>query len=78
MTTRPKSLSEKDHRNMDQFLAYLIQDIKSSAISEQTAASVLAHVIAAVDIGNYEEARNWFQQGRKFVHDTEKLREMFG
>jgi hypothetical protein len=47
-------------------------------ISEQIAASVLAHVIAAVDIGNYEEARNWFEQGRKLVHETEKLGQTLG
>jgi hypothetical protein len=29
----------------------------------------VAHVINAVDKGNYAEARQWLEQGRKFLQD---------
>lgn len=60
-------LTDKDHSDMDAFFGFLLDDYKSGAITRSTAIGTLAHVVAAVDIDNHEEARKWFQQGRKFL-----------
>lgn len=52
---------------MDAFLGFVLEDFKDGVITKDAAVGHLAHVIAAVDIGNYGEAINWFEQGRKFI-----------
>lgn len=46
-----------------------MDDYKAGIIDRAQAIGSLAHVIAAVDIGNYSEARVWLEQGRKLVRD---------
>lgn len=70
MATREKTLSERDHMNMDRFLEHVFDDYKAGEITRAEAVGAVAHVIAAIDIGNYGEARNWFEQGRKFIRST--------
>lgn len=65
--SRQATLSSKDHADMDAFLGAVLDDYKAGEITKGQAVSGLAHVIAAIDIGNYGEAINWFRQGRKFV-----------
>lgn len=60
-------LSDQDHKNMDAFLGHVLDDYKSGEITKSEAVSGLAHVIAAIDIGNHGEAVNWFEQGRKLI-----------
>ncbi|MDL4860746.1 hypothetical protein NPJ88_000215 [Halomonas elongata] len=60
-------LSDSDHKNMDAFLGHVLDDYKEGRISKQRAIGGLAHVMAALDLGNYSEAREWFEQGRKFL-----------
>jgi len=67
MTFRNASLTERDHRNMDAFLGHVLEDFKAGTITKDQAVGGLAHVMAALDIGNYGEATNWFEQGRKFI-----------
>lgn len=67
---RNKTLTERDHLNMDQFLGHVLDDYKAGEITRDEAVGALAHVIAAVDLGNYGEARNWFEQGRKLIRST--------
>lgn len=62
-------LSNKDHNQMGVFLDAVLDDFKNDLISKEAVASGLTHVIAAVDIGNHEEARQWFMQGRRFIRD---------
>jgi hypothetical protein len=52
---------------MDDFLGAVIDDYKAGVVTREQVVSGFAHVIAAVDIGNYGEARTWFREGRKFV-----------
>ncbi len=60
-------LSARDHKNMDAFLGHVLDDYKNGVISKADAIGGLAHVMAALDKDNYAEARNWFEQGRKFI-----------
>jgi hypothetical protein len=69
-TDRSPTLTDRDHRNMDAFLAAVLDDYKAGEIDRDRAVSGLAHVMAAVDRGNYGEARNWFERGRKFIRDA--------
>ncbi|MDD5056504.1 MAG: hypothetical protein PHQ60_01925 [Sideroxydans sp.] len=62
-----KNLTEHDHVNMDAFLGHVLDDYKAGGLSKEQAVSGLAHVMAALDQGNTEEARSWFAQGRKFI-----------
>lgn len=67
MPSRNPILSNPDHTNMDAFLGHVLDDFKSGEITRDEAIGGLAHVIAAIDRGNYGEAINWFEQGRKFI-----------
>ena len=67
---RPPTLTDRDHQNMDAFLAAVVDDYKAEEIDRDRAVRALAHVMAAIDRGNYGEARNWFEQGRKFIRDA--------
>jgi hypothetical protein len=74
MSNRPPTLTNRDHQNMDAFLGHVLEDFKSGAITKAEAIGGLAHVIAAIDIGDYGEAITWFEQGRKFIQQgDEKL-----
>jgi hypothetical protein len=66
---RAGNLTERDHHNMDAFLGHVLEDFKAGAITKEQAAGGLAHVMAALDIGNTAEARSCFEQGRKFIRD---------
>jgi hypothetical protein len=67
MATRTPTLTNSDHTNMDAFLGHVLEDFKAGKITKEQAVGGLAHVIAAIDQGNYGEAVNWFEQGRKFI-----------
>lgn len=51
---------ETDHAGMDNLLNAALDGYKNGALSRDSVRSALAHVIAAIDWGNYEEARQWF------------------
>lgn len=70
MSNRPPILTNRDHKNMDAFLGNVLEDFKAGEITKDEAIGALAHVIAAIDQGNYGEAINWFEQGRKFIRAT--------
>jgi hypothetical protein len=55
---------------MDSFLGYVLEDFKDGRITKSEAIGGLAHVIAAIDKGNYGEAINWFEQGRRLIRAT--------
>lgn len=55
-----KKLTAADHAAMDNLLNAALDGYKNGTLSRDSARSALAHVIAAIDLGNYEEARQWF------------------
>jgi len=63
-------LSERDHVNMDSFLNAVLEDHASGKLTKVDALNCLTHVMTALAIGNVGEARNWFEQGRKFIRQT--------
>lgn len=67
MGLRNGELTSRDHKNMDAFLGHVLDDYKEGTITKADAIGALAHVVAAIDKGNTDEARNWFEQGRKFI-----------
>lgn len=70
MSNGKGNLSKSDHANMDAFLGHVLDDYKAGEITKEEAVGALAHVMAALDIGNTAEAVNWFQQGRNFIRAT--------
>lgn len=66
MATKPE-LTTRDHKNMDAFLGHILEDYKAGTLTKAQAVGALAHVMAALDLDNYSEARAWFEQGRKFA-----------
>ncbi|MFZ4171235.1 hypothetical protein ACEV60_21645 [Enterobacter ludwigii] len=64
-------LSNIAHAQMDKFLGAALDDYKNGVISKSTAVNCLAHVMAALDLDNYPEARRWFNNPQ-FLRDTEK------
>ena len=63
-------LTDQDHRQMDAFLGRVLDDYKSGAITKEGAVGALAHVMAALDLDNYSEARAWFAHGRKSLSEV--------
>ena len=59
---REATLTDKDHRVMDKMLADVLDAYKDGSLSKTAAVSGLAHVMAALDIGNTGEAIAWFNQ----------------
>ncbi|GAB0079377.1 hypothetical protein [Pseudomonas sp. PS02290] len=60
-------LTDRDHENMDAFLGHVLEAYKSGETTKDRAVGSLAHVMTALEKGNYDEARSWFQQGRKHL-----------
>lgn len=67
MTNRKATLADKDQSDMDVFLGTVSNGHREGTMSKAQCISVLAHVIAAVDLGNYGEALNWFRQGHELI-----------
>lgn len=64
------NLTDKDHAEMDGFLVRVLDAYKDGKLSRTEAVSGLAHVMAALDIRNTQEAVLWFRQdGVKFFKD---------
>lgn len=64
------NFSQRDHTDTDAFLGHVLDDYKAGVLTKDQAVGGLAHVMAALDIGNIEEARSGFEQGRKFIRDA--------
>lgn len=65
--TSKTELSNRDHDNMDAFLGHVLEAFKAGEITKERAVGSLAHVMTALEKGNHDEARSWFQQGRSFL-----------
>lgn len=70
MSNRPPTLTTRDHQNMDAFLGQVLEEFKAGTITKEEATGSLAHVIAAIDIGNYSEAVAWFERGSALIKST--------
>ncbi|HEI8723375.1 hypothetical protein [Serratia marcescens] len=55
------SLTNADHQGMNNLINAALDGYKNGTLSRVSTMNALAHVMAAIDIGNYEEARKWFQ-----------------
>ena len=67
------NLTEQDHKDMDNMLRRVLQAYKADVLTEGAVVSCLAHIIAAVDIDNAPEARNWFRQkGVEYFKETDR------
>jgi len=66
MASKPE-LNQRDHQNMDAFLGHVLDGYKTGQITKEAAVGALAHVMAALDLDNYAEARSWFEEGRKYL-----------
>ncbi|SER74956.1 hypothetical protein SAMN04244573_04232 [Azotobacter beijerinckii] len=55
-------LTSQDHKAMDRFIIRVLEAYRSGEITQQSAASGIAHVMAALDISNTQEAVAWFNQ----------------
>ena len=64
------ALNNRDHDNMDAFLGHVLDAYKSGGVTKERAVGSLAHVMTALEKGNYDEARSWFEQGRKHLADA--------
>lgn len=68
--TSKTELNNRDHENMDAFLGHVLDSYKTGDITKERAVGGLAHVMTALEMGNYDEARSWFTQGRKHLTDA--------
>ncbi|QIE91183.1 MULTISPECIES: hypothetical protein [Pseudomonas] len=66
MTDRPQ-LSGRDQHNMSAFLGHVLDDYSAGTLSKEQVVSGLAHVLTALDKGNYAEVLNWLEQGRRLI-----------
>ena len=64
---RKPSLSSQDYQNIDALLGHVLEDFRAGSITKEEAISGLAHVIAAIDKGNYAEVTSWLKEGRKLI-----------
>lgn len=65
------SLTSADHKGMENLINAALDGYKNGTLSRESAMSSLAHVMAAIDIDNYAEARNWFNNPG-LLDDNEK------
>lgn len=57
-----QNLTSKNHKEMDNFLEKVLDGYKNGALTKSEAVNGLAHVMAALDINNTQEAVSWFNQ----------------
>jgi hypothetical protein len=62
-------LTETDHQNMDSFRRAVLDDYRDGTPTKEQAMGGLAHVMAALNIGNVGEARAWVKEGVKLIRD---------
>jgi len=55
-------LTDQDHHDMDRMLERVLDAYKTGQLTRAQVVGGLAHVMAALDIGNTPEAVNWFKQ----------------
>lgn len=71
MTSRAPIFMNRDHVNLDAFLAHALEDFKAGRITKDQAVGGMVQMIAALDKGDVATARNWIEQGRKLLPDLQ-------
>ncbi|WP_350238064.1 hypothetical protein U1R68_13585 [Pectobacterium colocasium] len=56
-----KCLTDADYEGLENLLNVALDGYKNGEMSSEIAMCGLSHVIAAIDSGNYTEARYWFR-----------------
>lgn len=69
MAMREGILSNVDHAALDLFLNQVLDGVTSGTISQEEAVGGLAHVIAAIDIGERTQIAAWFANPVTFMTD---------
>lgn len=64
------TFTEKNIQNMEAFIGHVLDDYKVGTLSKPQAVAGIAHVMTALDQGNYTEVLTWFEQGRKLIHSV--------
>jgi len=59
----------RDQLNMEAFLGGVVDDYKAGVITREQAIGGLAKAMVALNRGDFEEARRWFEQGRKLIRE---------
>ncbi|EHA0636346.1 hypothetical protein JJT54_004462 [Salmonella enterica] len=70
MTTQ--KLTKTDHTGLNNLINAAFEGVINGSLSQVSAMNSLAHVVAAIDIGNYDEARKWFHNP-SLLDENEKL-----
>ncbi|WP_076038468.1 hypothetical protein [Xanthomonas campestris] len=66
-------LTDDDHGQLDDFLGNVLDQHKDGGLSRGEAIGLIAHVMAALDLHNYTEARSWFANHRKFIEEGKRI-----
>jgi len=56
-TERDPTLTNADHRQLDNFMLMLMEAVRDGRVTPLNAASEVVHLLAAADIANYTEPR---------------------
>ncbi len=67
MMQKDTAFTAQDRLNMEAFLNHVLDEYKNGKLPKDKAVSGIAHVITAVEAGDYSEARAWFMQGRALI-----------
>ena len=62
------TLTDQDHENLDAFLGHVLDAYKAGDLDKTKAIAGLTQMIAALDLGDYDEVRSWLEQGKKLIH----------
>ncbi|XQA79281.1 hypothetical protein ACM9W9_06015 [Xanthomonas sacchari] len=66
-------LTDTDHDQMDGFLGNVLDQHKEGELSRGEAIALIAHVMAALDLDNYSEAKSWFANHKKFIEEGKRI-----
>jgi hypothetical protein len=66
------AFTAKDFKDMDDMLRRAMEAHTAGTISAAAVQSGMAHIMAAIDLGNFEEVRKWFtQNGVEYFQDVD-------
>ena len=66
-TDRQPALTDTDHESLTVFLGHALDAYRESSVGKARVVQDLAQLIAAIDSGKVDEARDVFRQGRKWI-----------
>lgn len=66
-----RQFTDRDRINAEAFFGHLLDGVKSGEIKRDVALGALKNIMNAIDDDNYFVARQWIEEGRKFVQGSE-------